>query len=289
MQVIGLPSSGNGHISLTVLCNGTTLQQTSSAKYLGVHTDEHLNWTEHVQHVIHKVSARLASLWTARNLIPTCIAKRLYQALIVPDILYCSKAYYAGVSAGCKEKLLKLMKRCVRCVGNAQGLAHTAPIMVKLGVNSIDVSAARKLAVLMFRVKTKPISPVISRRVDPVTNSSTRGGLSHSYRVPKVTRSSGKRRPLFHGVVLWNSLSSAAREAPTLSLFKERRLGSVQRTLKRRDQRQTTCGLVNGSTPDFLLPQVQCQHFIQEGTPIATINIKMVMGKAASKRMERAT
>ncbi len=62
------------------------VEQVPLFKYLGVLLDPHLNFAEHVDHIVRKVNQRTRILWKMRNFISTNMAKMLYTSLIEPPV-----------------------------------------------------------------------------------------------------------------------------------------------------------------------------------------------------------
>ena len=63
---------------------------TQSYKYLGVKVDPSLNLSDHFQYVYKTASSRLRLLRRIRLNLTKTAALRIYQAFIVPKIIYCS-------------------------------------------------------------------------------------------------------------------------------------------------------------------------------------------------------
>ena len=223
-QVLAIPASSRHQVKLNVTCNSVPLTQTESAKSLGVVIDEKLTCSNHVSNIVRKVSGKLVSLWKIRQTITEGVMKHIYRALLVPDILYCSNAYFPGLPGGAKDRLLRLTKRCLRCVGNAPQRTPTAPLLRRLGFQSVERMTVDKLALMMHRVVSRNISPVIFQRVERLSDTAgacTRGSTSNCFKVPETRKHSGTRRPLFKGVLLWNSLPHALRQMQSVKCFKE--------------------------------------------------------------------
>ena len=89
--------------------NGDVLRQLSSIKYLGVHIDQHLTWSTHIDSVLNKVRGKLYCinrlrpisckvlrlLYQANRLKPIfCkVLRLLYQAYILPILDYCDTVW----------------------------------------------------------------------------------------------------------------------------------------------------------------------------------------------------
>ena len=70
--------------------NGKRLERLASTKLLGVHFQEHLSWTEHINKTISSSYATLAVLRKLKNLAPFSLKKHLAECLILAKLEYCS-------------------------------------------------------------------------------------------------------------------------------------------------------------------------------------------------------
>ena len=65
----------------------------SKAKYLGVQTDDHLNWKEHTRAVSAKVSRAIGFLKYAKQYLPITAVKTLYTSNVEPHFQYCCSVW----------------------------------------------------------------------------------------------------------------------------------------------------------------------------------------------------
>ena len=71
-------------------CDCPCLVKTSCYKYLGVHIDDKLNWSEHIRHTVTKLRQTIAQLYFVRFL-NTSVLKILYLLLFNRD--FCMEFY----------------------------------------------------------------------------------------------------------------------------------------------------------------------------------------------------
>lgn len=86
-----------------------------SAKFLGIHVDEDLNWNNHVKELIGKLNG---SLFVIRRLSVVCphdVALQAFHSLLMSQINYCILAW-GGTSARNLTSILKLQKRGIRYI-----------------------------------------------------------------------------------------------------------------------------------------------------------------------------
>ena len=75
--------------SLNIFINNLPLEQTPCIKYLGVHIDPQLKWSEHINHIISSVSRRLGVLNRLKQFLPLDTLSLLVKSLIFPQFDYC--------------------------------------------------------------------------------------------------------------------------------------------------------------------------------------------------------
>ena len=67
------------------------LMRAATYKYLGIEFDEALGWQCRVDIICKKVSAGLGALKRIRPLVPSQTLLRMYEALVLPYLDYCSE------------------------------------------------------------------------------------------------------------------------------------------------------------------------------------------------------
>ena len=70
-------------------------------------------------------------------------------AHILPDLLYAWNAYFASLSASLKQILIRLDKRCIRCITTQPSRAHTMQLYAQLGICPAVKRADCKLRLLV--------------------------------------------------------------------------------------------------------------------------------------------
>ena len=68
--------------------NDIRIKQCNSVRFLGVQIDNRLNWNEHANHVINKISSGIRSLKCAKQLIPNYVRRSIYFANVQSYIQY---------------------------------------------------------------------------------------------------------------------------------------------------------------------------------------------------------
>ena len=71
------------------LC-GHSIERCASVKCLGLVIDDRLTWKEHIRSVRRKCFRQLAGLRKLREVLPAALKKKIYNALVLPHLDYCS-------------------------------------------------------------------------------------------------------------------------------------------------------------------------------------------------------
>ena len=183
-QVLAIEASRRSTLELNVNCNGTPLTQTTTARFLGLQIDSCLRWDVQVSSIVRKTSQKLTTLRTIRPSLSERQSLLFYSALILPDMLYGSNAFFSALTAQQQHQLAVLDKRWVRCVADLPFPSHTTPAYTRLSLTPVIERAKCKLRFLMHRVHTSSISPLLKDRVALQPPSNTRGNDNSKYVVP---------------------------------------------------------------------------------------------------------
>ena len=73
---------------VTVKSGDCLLPSASSARHLGVHLDNRLDWDTHVNYVVTKVAKKIGALWRARRSLSRRSRQVYVKEVIMPDLLY---------------------------------------------------------------------------------------------------------------------------------------------------------------------------------------------------------
>ena len=137
--------------NLTVLFNGTAINQVKHTKFLGVSIDEHLCWNYHIHQVESQISQSCGIMAKLRHLLPQRVLLTLYNLLILSYLNYCP-LIWAGCSSENKlSKILTLQKKSVKIITKSSFTAHASPLFKKLNLVTINDLGQIQLAVFMYK------------------------------------------------------------------------------------------------------------------------------------------
>ena len=80
----------NELVKVKVALQGHSIWRCASVKCLGVIIYDGLTWKEHIRSVRRKCFGQLARLRKLRDVLPASLKKKIYNALVLPHLDYCS-------------------------------------------------------------------------------------------------------------------------------------------------------------------------------------------------------
>jgi len=96
-----------------------------------VYLDEHLQWSDHVDAVMGKISKTCGILNKLKNRLPRHVLAIIYQSLILPYLQHCA-IVWANCSSYMLDSVYIVQKRAPRIICDLPRRAHTAPYFKKL-------------------------------------------------------------------------------------------------------------------------------------------------------------
>jgi hypothetical protein len=104
-----------------------TIKRVISTKFLGLHIDEQLRWTEHIKYVKNKLSSSLYAIRSAKNILKTNQLKTLYTSMFQPYLEY-GILLWGSASRSSLKTIEIMQKKALRVITNSTYNAHTDPI-----------------------------------------------------------------------------------------------------------------------------------------------------------------
>ena len=107
----------NVSVTPPIMINGEQIQQTKTAKLLGVTVDDHLKFKAHVTTTIEKTRAATHGLLTLkRHGVNKTSLVKYYQSRIVPILTYAAPAWYSYTIQQSKDMLERHQSLCLRLI-----------------------------------------------------------------------------------------------------------------------------------------------------------------------------
>ena len=188
------------------------INRVSSTKFLGIHYDERLNFTKHINVLSGKLSKLAGMIYSLHQILPTHILKKIYNAHVNSLLNYNTPIWCCNYTSHIKPIHL-LQKRIIRNVTKSKFDAHSLPlfkdtkILTIFDVNKLYMGAQFK------KWTEKYISPL---RADH--NLNTRN--SHILRPPQHGLSLVRNSFFVQGPMNYNLIPLQFKLCKTLSSFK---------------------------------------------------------------------
>ena len=194
--------------------HNTVLQEFSSAKYLGVTIDNHLNWNNHTNNVYQKASFMLSFLERNFYKCPKHVKENLFNALVRPLLEYgcCAWDPYRIKQI---NKLEMINKRAARFItGNfVREHGNTNKNMETLGWSPLSERRAKIKLIMFYKIQSNQVHIATDNLIENprkplnflIPYSSVDAHLYSFY--PSTIR-------------LWNSLPASLKSSSSVSAFK---------------------------------------------------------------------
>ena len=142
-------------IPLNIFINNLPLEQTPCIKYLCVHIDPQLKWSEHINNIISSVSKRLGILnkFRLKQFLPLDILNLLVKSLIFFQFDYCDLIWNTS-SKTHLDSLDKLLNRIGRVILKVPQRTHTSDVYETLGWDKLSVRRNKHLNTMVFKCIT---------------------------------------------------------------------------------------------------------------------------------------
>ena len=111
-------------LDFKVELDSVAVNRVTSVKYLGVHLDQFLDFSTHVDTIIKKAVAKLSFLYRNGHLLNVRIRRLLCQTLIFSGLEYCASSWYYSISCQSQERLNVVQRKCARFVRNVSPRSH---------------------------------------------------------------------------------------------------------------------------------------------------------------------
>ena len=104
-------------INRNLLFNGHIIKQVHCVKCLGVNIDDELNWSEHINFLVGKVSSMIGIMYRNKHYLPFNCKKNIYFDLIYSNLTYCIEVY-ANTNKSLLKPLITTCNRLLRLLQN---------------------------------------------------------------------------------------------------------------------------------------------------------------------------
>ena len=186
----------------------STINNTSTYRYLGLTLNKTLNMSEHVQKTIKKASSRINLLKKMRCHLDSKTASLIYNTMIVPILTNSALATYGTTSASLDSKIYALERRARKVVGILASIPSSKQIKMK-----------RVVAFIHRCINGKTIKNFENyfEVLESKINTRNNGKMT---RIPKVKLEAARSSFYFQGALAFNNLPRELRTESSPSKFK---------------------------------------------------------------------
>ena len=196
-----------------------SLKEDKSVKFLGIHLDQNLTWSHHIQHISSKISKNLYIMNRVKHFLPHHSLKSLYYTMIDPYMTNGISVWGNSISI---NKINTLQKRAMRIINKKRYNSHTEPLFKS--ENILNLTDLYEYHVLLFMYDLKHGKLPMSFNDFVVTNRiyrdrTTRQNDLFHLNCPRTNFS--KRLPNHSFPRIWNSKTKDIIDIDNRLKFKE--------------------------------------------------------------------
>lgn len=102
-------------------------------KFLGIHIDQFINFKEHINELVKKLSKIVGLFFKVRHVLPLDMLFSLYRTLFEPHLTYCN-IIWNNTYPTYIEQLLILQKKAIRAISWSTRNSHTNALFHRHGL-----------------------------------------------------------------------------------------------------------------------------------------------------------
>lgn len=188
-----------------------TVSTADSARILGLHVDNGLQWSSHVDIITDKICS---GLFVLRNICRLCsrnVSLSVYFALVQSHICY-GIALWGVCSSYNLERIFKLQKRAIRYICGLPRGASCRPFF-----KSLEILTVPSLYILEVCILTKKKASSLKKLGDTHTYNTRH---RNDFDVPYHRTCRYELKPAYQGIKLYDALPDVVKSQPTIRKFK---------------------------------------------------------------------
>ena len=198
---------------------GDIIQQVSSVKSLGVHIDENLSWTIHIEKIVKKIASGIGAIERCRPFVNLTTLETVFNALVQPYFNYCSEVW-GHCNKSLSNKLQKLQNRAARILTFSSYDSSADPLFERLNWKRLDIQRQIQLTTMVYKsihgLAPNYLGSLFNKYDPPYHLRNSENKLA----VPLPRTNFLKNSFSYNGAVIWNTLSPELRQAKSLKSFR---------------------------------------------------------------------
>ena len=203
--------------------DGNQIKKTHNQKLLGIHIDDKLSWSTHIDNLCPTISSKISLLRQLSKYVSIDVQKKFYQGYILPLIDYGS-VVWGTTTASNLDIIFKLQKRAARIILHADFRTPSADMFKTLSWLPIRKRLKYNKAVFTYKAINGLAPQYIADLLKPVSeihNRTLRSSVNGALAVPRSRSSLFDRSYSYTAPKLWNSIPTQVRNSPSLKSFKD--------------------------------------------------------------------
>ena len=147
---------------LDIILNNTPIVRKACIKYLGVHIDENLKWSSHINSISSVISRNIGVMGRSRHYLSSQQLRLLYHTLILPYLNYCAIIWGRNYASNINQ-LVVLQKRALRIIDKKPFLHHSKPLFIKHRILRLpEVVKEQSIMIILSYINNNLPTPISS-------------------------------------------------------------------------------------------------------------------------------
>ena len=204
----------------TIAFKNKEITRISHVKYLGIHLDEHLNFSYHINEICKSLRKLFPIFYNIRRYLNSSHIKSIYYSMVYSKIKYGILTYGLTTSTNIK-KIQVVQNKLLKVISNQKYRTPTNALHNSLELLKVKDIFTQELLTFVHKFKNKKLPNVFRnyfRKFDDVHNINTRN--KENFIVPRFKTVFGSKVIKYFGAVTWNSLNHDIKNIRNVKSFR---------------------------------------------------------------------
>ena len=206
------------------MINNVSIPVVKSAKYLGIHIDNKLNFEDHINYIGTKVSRSIGIMSKLKPYVPMNVLKCVYFAFVHSHLQY-GQLIWSATYKTHLSKLQRMQNKAVKIASGSGWSEKAEPYYLNLNVLKLHELKQFQICKFMFQFTHKQLPTKFNDYFQEISLVSVREtGNSNKFKqyyMPRYKTSRLQNSIKFSGVKAWNKLTNELKQASFYHFQKE--------------------------------------------------------------------
>ena len=194
-----------GNVSVNI--SNVSIKNGSCVKFLGIHIDKHLSWSDHVRCIKNKSSKAIGIICKAKKVLMADTLLTLYNSFILPYFTYCIEVWGSSSNYN-MNSLFVMQKKAIRIIASKPRLALTDPLFMELGLLNVSDLYTNAICVFMYKYYKQLLPEIFDDMFLKNRNVYHRATRQQSLLHVPISKSVILSRSIrVKGVTIWNTFA----------------------------------------------------------------------------------